>query len=42
MVATIDHPADGNTGYLRVLDLDTDLATAATEGLGASWISTPR
>lgn len=33
VVCTIDHPQGGNTGYLRVLDLDTDLATAATEGL---------
>ncbi|GAB3206223.1 galactose oxidase-like domain-containing protein [Nocardia tengchongensis] len=32
VVSTIDHPAGGNTGYLRVLDLDTDLATSATEG----------
>ncbi|QVI20125.1 hypothetical protein KHQ06_28320 [Nocardia tengchongensis] len=33
VVSTIDHPAGGNTGYYpRVLDLDIDLATAATEG----------
>ncbi|MEU1204322.1 galactose oxidase-like domain-containing protein [Nocardia sp. NPDC005825] len=32
VVGAIDHPAGGNSGYLRVLDLDTDLATAATQG----------
>ncbi|APA98213.1 hypothetical protein NS506_04165 [Nocardia seriolae] len=31
-VCTIDHPRDGSAGYLRTLDLDTDLDTAATEG----------
>lgn len=32
VVFTIDNQPDGNTGYLRVLNLDTDLAQAATEG----------
>ncbi|MEV6769095.1 galactose oxidase-like domain-containing protein [Nocardia sp. NPDC051030] len=32
VVCAIDHPEGGNAGYLRVLELDTDLAQAPTEG----------
>ncbi|WP_460719311.1 galactose oxidase-like domain-containing protein [Nocardia heshunensis] len=32
VVCAIDHPQGGNAGYLRVLDLETDLATAPTQG----------
>ncbi|MCU1645208.1 MAG: hypothetical protein JWN03_5483 [Nocardia sp.] len=33
VVCTIDHPDGGNAGYLRVLDLETDLAQAPTAGV---------
>ncbi|WP_460695579.1 galactose oxidase-like domain-containing protein [Nocardia thraciensis] len=33
VIATVDHPQGGNTGFLRVVELDTDLAQAPAEGL---------
>ncbi|WP_067691945.1 glyoxal oxidase [Nocardia jejuensis] len=33
VVCTVDKRQGGNAGYVRVLDLDTDLADAASEGL---------